>query len=478
MSYFPLFLNIGNIKFLVIGAGNIALAKLETLLEFGANVDIVSEKSISQIDDLVKQYQIPYIKDSYDEKYLEGIDIVISATNDDKINAKIAKEAKKSGILVNIVDDPQNCDFIFGANVKKENITISASTSGMSPVLARVLKQKINIALPQNLDLFNNFVLENRQKVRDQLTNLQARRIFWQDVLQGVIGVQIEVGNIQNAQKLFNEKLLETGNKKQAAVYFIGAGPGDPELITLKAINALSRADVVLYDRLVSDEILDYARKDAIKINVGKKKDFHRYKQNEINKLIADYAKKGNIVARLKGGDSTIFSRVGEEIDEIKDLDVFYQIIPGITAANGAAAYCGIPLTSRDSNKSVKFLTIYEKDLDFDGNYWQNLAQSNDSLVLYMSSNNLNIICQNLVKAGKDGKTPIAVIEQATTKYQQTYISSIVDFEKDLGEKEFVSPSIVIIGDIVNYHHEYKWLEERQEGKYFKSLKARVKCGE
>ncbi len=472
MSYFPLFLNIGNIKFLIVGAGNIALAKLETLLEFGAVVRILSKNSTSQIDELAKANNVLQIKDSYSKKYLQDVDIVIGATNDPKVNEEIARDCKELGILVNIVDDPKNSDFIFGANVKKENIVICASTSGMSPVLARVLKQKINFALPQNLAFFDEFIAQNRDKIREKLTNLQARRIFWQDVLQGVIGAQIEVGNIKNAQKLFNQKLLETANKKQGAVYFIGAGPGDPELITLKAINLLSRADIVLYDRLVSQEILDYARKDAIKINVGKKKDFHRYKQNEINELIRSYAQKGNIVARLKGGDSTIFSRLGEEIDAIKDLDIIYQIVPGITAATGAAAYAGIPLTSRDSNKSVRFLTIYEKDL-IDGNYWQNLASSNDSLVLYMSSHNLTIISQNLVKAGKNIKTPIAIIEQATTKYQKTYISNIEDFTKDFGAKEFVSPSIAIIGEIVNYHKDYKWFEENLTGIYFKNLRKR-----
>lgn len=465
-------MNIGNLNFLIVGAGNIALAKLESLLEFNANVKVIAPNSIPQFDDLVRENNVEFIRDSYDKKYLKNIDIVISATNEIAVNQQIVNDAKELKILVNAVDDPQISDFIFGANVKKENIIISAGTSGMSPVLARVLKQKINLALPQNLDLLNNFILKNKDLVRKKLTNIQARRIFWQEALEGAIAAEIEAGNIENAQELFDKKFTDTENKSQGAVYFIGAGPGDPELITLKAINLLSRADVVLYDRLVNEEILHYARKDALKINVGKKRDFHRYKQEEINSLLKEYAAKGNIVARLKGGDSTIFARLSEEIDAIKDLGVKYQIVPGITAASAAGAYSGIPLTSRDSNKSVRFLTIYEQDL-FDEKYFQNLAQSNDSLVLYMSSHNLGLIAKNLAKAGKDAQTPIAIIEQASTKFQKTFITNIANFEKDFGQKEFISPSLAIVGDIVNQHENYKWKEENLEGIYFKNPRKR-----
>lgn len=473
MSYFPLFLDIGNIKFLVIGAGNIALAKLETLVEFNANVKVVAKNVMKPTLELMQENEILFAKDAYDKKYLEDIDVVIAATDDDEVNERIAKDAKKLGIIVNIVDDPNNSDFIFGSIVKKENITISASTSGMSPVLARLLKQRINKSLPQNLDLFNHFILKNKDKVRSHLTDLQARRVFWQEVFEGVVGSEIEAGNINKAQKLFDSKFLNTKNEKQAAVYFISSGPGDPELITLKAINLLSRADVVLYDRLVSEEILSFARKDAIKINVGKKRDFHRFKQNEINELIEDYAKKGNIVARLKGGDASIFAHLSEEIGAIKDLNIPYQIVPGVTAASAAGAMAGIPLTSRDSNKSVRFLTIYEEDL-FDANYFENLATSNDSLVLYMSSHNLEVIAKNLIKAGKEKTTSLAVIEQATTPYQKTYTTTLQNFEKDFAKKEFVSPSIAIIGDIVNFHESLKWKEENLEGVYFKNPRKRT----
>ena len=472
MSYFPLFLDIGNIKFLIVGAGNIALAKLESLLEFKADVKIVSKDKIEQINELIVENNIKYTEKNYDKSDLEGFDIIIAATNDNLVNQEIKKDAKDLGILINIVDDPQNSDFIFGASVKKENIMVSIGTSGMSPVLARMLKKQINLSLLKNLDGFNEFILKNKDQVREKLSNLQARRMFWQEAIEGSIGAEIAAGNTKKAQKLFDNKFSDTINKNYGAVYFIGAGPGDPELITVKAVNLLSKADIVLYDRLVGEDILDYARRDAIKINVGKKRDFHRYKQHEINDLIAKFAKEGNIVARLKGGDATIFAHLSEEIAVVKNINIPYQIVPGVTAASAAGALSGISLTSRDSNKSVRFLTIYEKDL-FDSEYFTNLAQSNDSLVLYMSSHNLSVISKNLIKAGKDAKTPLAVIEQTSTPYQKTYVTNLQDFDRDFSDKKFVSPSITIIGEIVDQHKNFKWKEENLDGIYFKNPRKR-----
>ena len=467
--YFPLFLNVSGVRFLVVGAGKIALAKLETILEFAANVTVISKESTSQIIDLDADGQINLISDSYDKKHLELGDVIIAATDDNKINEQISQDARSLGKLVNAVDDAGNSDFIFGANVKRGDIILSVATGGTSPVLARILKQKFASALPINLHLLSDFIGKNRLLVKEKLTNLQARRLFWQGIIEGVVSNEVLNGNLEKAQTLLEKELERYGNRKEAAVYFIGAGPGDPELITIKAINLLSKADVVLYDRLVSREILAYARKDALKINVGKTRDLHRYTQVEINDLIKKYALQGNIVARLKGGDATLFAHLSEEIDAIAGLNIAYQIVPGISAAFGAAAYPGIPLTSRNSNKSVRFLTIYKNNL-VDKKYWKELAKTEDNLVLYMSSHNLSKITAALVKAGKNKKTPIAVIEQATTNYQKTYLSTIGDFAKEFGDKKFVSPSLVMIGDVVNQHKKYKWKEENLNGSYFQDL--------
>lgn len=464
--FFPLFLNVSRSKFLIIGGGKVAQAKLETISEFSKNITIVAKEILPQI--LKTNFRI--INDSYDKKYLTDADIIIAATDAKAINQQIANDAKAINKLVNIVDDAENSRFIFGANVKRDQIILSAATSGISPVLARLLKQKLQNFLPQNFTLLSEFLKQNKNLVKEKLNAIQARRLFWQEVLEGIIANEILAGNLNKAQILLQKKLEKSADKKGAAVYFISAGPGDPELITVKAINLLSKADVVLFDRLVAPEILNYARRDALKINVGKTRNLHRYSQEEINQLIRKFALEGNIVARLKGGDAAIFGRLSEEIGAISDLEIPYQIVPGITAASGAAAYSGIPLTSRISNKSVRFLTIYENNL-LDQNYWRELAKSNDTLALYMSSHNLSSIVNHLTLAGKNTATPLAIIEQATTPFQKTFVTDLKNFHKDFGKKQFFSPSLVIIGDVVNQR--YEWRDEIFSGEYFQQLEAK-----
>ena len=467
--YFPLFLKIKYKKFLIVGGGNIALAKLETILEFSNNIFLLAENFDDETLKFATAKKIKIIRDSYHKKYLTDVDIVIAATNDKALNQNIANDTTLVHKIVNSVDDVSNSNFIFGASIKKNDVIISVSTSGVSPVLARLIKQKLNQILPQNFEFLNDFLAQNKEKVKKSLTKIQARRLFWQEVLEGIIAQEVLVGNFKKAQELLDKKLLDSKNQQMGAVYFISAGPGDPELITLKAIKLLSKADVVLYDRLVAKEILDYARKDALKINVGKSRNLHLYQQDEINKMIYEYAKKGLAVARLKGGDAAFFAHLSEEIEAILDLKVPYQVVPGVTAASGAASHIGIPLTSRTSNKSVRFLTIYKENLT-DNKFWQELAQSNDTLVLYMSSHNINSITQNLVKFGKDLQTPMALIEQATTKYQKTFIATISEFTKKFKDRKFISPSLIIIGDVVDLNHKYQWLEENYEGNYFEKL--------
>lgn len=470
--YFPLFLNISKSKFLVIGAGNVALAKLETIVEFTDNIQVISKEISDQTKDLISENNIHYTQTSYDKKYLQEADIIIAATNNKELNAEITADAKSLNKLINVVDDPDKSRFIFGASVKRGEIVLSSSTSGVSPVLARLLKQKLQNLLPENISFLSDFLAKNKVLAREKLTDLQARRLFWQDVIQGPIATEILQGNTQKGQDLFEEKLEKFGNKKDSAIYFIGAGPGDPELITLKGVNLLAKADIVLYDRLVSPLILNHARKDALKINVGKTCKNHRYTQEEINQLLRKLALEGNIIARLKGGDTSIFAHLSEEIEAIIDLEVPYQIVPGITAASGAAAHAGIPLTSRKTNRSVRFLTIHNNSL-INSEYWKELAQSEETLVLYMSSHNLSDISKILIHLGKDPKTPLAIVEQATTPFQKTSLTTLKNFEKDFAGRKFTSPSITIIGEVVNQHKNFRWREENLNGTYFNKLEAR-----
>ncbi len=466
MKYFPLFLALHNRSVLIIGGGNIALAKLQTLYYYTNNITIVADNILNHLLIFIKDKDIKVIHSKYDKSHISNYDVIIGATNDNEVNSQISEDAQKLNKLVNIVDNPKISDFIFGATVNRGNVNIAISSSGVSPVLSRMIKQKIEKIIPHNLEILDTFIQNNRSKVKDLLTNLQSRRLFWQEVIDGNIAQEVLSDNVNNAQILLEKKLLSSQNNAKSALYIIGAGPGDPDLITIKAINLLSKADIVLHDRLVSTQILDYARKDALIINVGKTKDFHTFTQNELNHLIKKYLVDGNIVVRLKGGDPSLFAHLYEEIDVAQSLQIPYHIVPGISAFSGAAAYSAIPLTLRDTSRSVRLLTLYKKDME-NAKYWEDLATTADTLVFYMSSSNAEFIVNNLLQYGKNSNVSIAVIEQATTPYQKTHISTLADFT----QQNFISPSLIIIGDVVKFAPHYQWREEGNSGTYFDDLK-------
>lgn len=261
-------------------------------------------------------------------------------------------------------------------------------------------------------------------------------------------------------------------NINSPKVYLIGAGPGDPDLITLKAIKAIAKADVILSDRLVSPEILEqYANKNSEIVYVGKECSKNASTpQSMINEMMVEYAMQNKTVARLKGGDVSIFSNILDELQSLKQNKIPYEIIPGITAALGAAAYAGMPLTARNHATSVRFLTYYKSEI-LDEKYWQELAVTNDTLVFYMSKGNLSKLIEKFIELNVSGEKKIAIIEQATTPFQKVYTSSFKEFETKFGDKEFASPSLVVIGKVVSLHEEFFWQENSEfEGLYFKSV--------
>ena len=465
-QYLPLFFATQNASILLVGGGNIASAKLNLLLEFTDNITVLAKNINKEIREIARVKSLKLIITEFEEFYIRDHDLVIAATDDFKVNQSIAEYAKSKNILVNIVDNPKYSNCIFGSIVKRGDITIAISSNGVSPVLTRFIKQKIEKLLPVNFAKLTEFISAYRQNVKTKLNKLQPRRLFWQKFFESNILEEIYQGNEDKAAKLFNSSLNKFENQNQTALYLIGVGPGDPDLLTVKAARLIAQADIILYDRLVADDIISIARKEAVKINVGKTKDFHRYTQIEINQLIKKYLKEGKIVARLKGGDTAIFANLSDEIDVAKSLDVNYQIVPGVTSANGAAAYLGIALTKRDQVRGVRYLTYYRKDL-LDKEYWQELAKTKDSLIFYMSSHHINEIIYHLVKFGKDKSTPIAAIEQATSPYQKHYLANLEDFSLLYQQKKFKSPTIIVIGEILKDVSNYQWIEESKEYRNF-----------
>ena len=460
MKYFPFFMELSKQSILLIGGGEVAERKLDLLLKANASVTIVSPEFTSYIEELFVNKNINPIKDYYNIKYLTSASFafVIAATNDESLNEQIAKDANDNKILVNVVDKPKICDFIFPSILERGPITVAVSTGGASPVLARMLRTKLETMIPGAYGRLAKIVSENRIPVRKKLVNSKSNGIFWEQMLNGKFLELVLSGQDEEAVKFLNIEIdnFDEQKKGEGEVYLVGAGPGDPDLLTFRALRLMQQADVALYDRLVHPSIIDLIRRDAEKIYVGKQRDNHTVRQEEINELLVKYAKEGKRVLRLKGGDPFIFGRGGEEIDSLVDNNISFQVVPGITSASGCSAYSGIPLTHRDHAQSCIFVTGHLKKGKLDLN-WEKLIQPNQTIVFYMGLVSIDIICSQLIKFGLDSKTPCALVEQGTTRNQKVYTSTI-DEMNNLVEKEKPSaPTIFIIGHVVTLREKLNW---------------------
>tara|TARA_S200000501_G_C20833676_1_gene748427 strand:+ start:3 stop:1187 length:1185 start_codon:yes stop_codon:yes gene_type:complete len=383
---------------------------------------------------------------------------VIAATNNESLNEDIAKQANKQGILVNVVDKPNICDFIFPSILERGPITVAVSTGGSSPVLARMLRTKLETMIPGAYGRLAKIISDNRIPVRKKLINSQSNRIFWEEMLNGKFVELVLSDQDDAAVKYLNQEIdrFDEQKKGEGEVYLVGAGPGDPDLLTFRALRLMQQADIALYDRLVHPSIIDLIRRDAQKIYVGKQRDNHVVRQEEINDLLVEYAKEGKRVLRLKGGDPFIFGRGGEEIDTLVDNNVSFQVVPGITSASGCSAYSGIPLTHRDHAQSCIFVTGHLKKGKLDLN-WEKLIQPNQTIVFYMGLVSIDIICKQLVTNGLDSKTPCALIQQGTTPNQKVYTSILENMSALVKKEKPSAPTIFIIGHVVNLRDKLNW---------------------
>jgi len=360
-----------------------------------------------------------------------------------------------------VVDNTPLCQFITPSIVDRSPIIIAMSSGGVAPVLLRYLRQKLETVLPANLSRLGAFSEKFREKVKQTLNGVTARRYFWEDVLDGDIAEMVEKGQDKKADEAFDVALQAAAEDKkvEGQVYLVGAGPGDPDLLTFRALRLMQKADVVVYDRLVSPQILELVRRDAEKIYVGKAKSNHTLPQDDINQLMVDEAKKGNRVVRLKGGDPFIFGRGGEEIQTLIQHGIEFQVVPGITAASGASSYAGIPLTHRDHAQSVVFATGHLRNGTIDLN-WPALAQKNQTAVFYMGLTGLPIICEKMIEQGLDASTPIALVQSATTEKQQVLTGTLEDIVAKQEKAQLQPPTLIIVGSVVGLHDELNWFQE------------------
>lgn len=458
MDYFPLFLDARSLRCLIVGAGEVAARKLELIMKTPATITVVAPWACDTVKRLAKNEKVTLIEREFIDSDLTDKDMVFIATDKSETNQAIHDLAREQKVLVNVVDNTPLCQFITPSIVDRSPIIIAMSSGGVAPVLLRYLRQKLETVLPANLSKLGAFSEKFREKVKQSLNGVTARRYFWEDVLDGDIAEMVEKGQDSKADAAFETALTAAAenNQVQGQVYLVGAGPGDPDLLTFRALRLMQKADVVVYDRLVSPQILELVRRDAEKIYVGKAKSNHSLPQDDINQLMVDEAKKGNRVVRLKGGDPFIFGRGGEEIQTLIQHGIEFQVVPGITAANGASSYAGIPLTHRDHAQSVVFATGHLKDGTIDLN-WQSLAHKNQTIVFYMGLTGLPIICEKLIENGLPPDTPIALIQSATTENQVVVTGTLSDITLKPATSELKPPTLIIVGTVVSLHKQLNW---------------------
>lgn len=456
MDIFPISLKLQQQPCLIVGGGHIAYRKAVLLHKAGAVIHIIAPDIDANLLQLVEESQGQYIQALYPAQIqLNDYRLVIAATDDYAVNTQVFEDCEALKILVNSVDDPPHCRFMVPAIVDRSPLVISVASNGTSPVLSRQIRTQLETSIPHGMGKLAEFSGKWRAAVKAKISNPDERRVFWEDLYASSLKEQVFHDNLVEADRLIEQALAEWKTPK-GEVYLVGAGPGDPELLTLKALRLMQQADVVIYDRLVSPAIMELCRRDATKIYVGKARSNHAVPQEGINALLVEYASKGQRVCRLKGGDPFIFGRGGEEIQELFAAAVPFQVVPGITAASGCSAYAGIPLTHRDYAQSVRFLTGHLKEGSPELP-WDELVYQNQTLVLYMGLVGLEKICEKLIEHGQRPDMPVALISKGTTPEQKVLVGTLADIASKVEENHIQAPTLTIIGDVVSLREQLQW---------------------
>ena len=456
MDIFPISLKLQQQPCLIVGGGAIAYRKAVLLAKAGAIIHVVAPAIEAKLLQLVHSTQGQYLQAPFSlDMPLRHYRLVIAATNDKMVNIQVFECCEAENILVNSVDDLPHCRFMVPAIVDRSPLVLSIASNGTSPVLSRQIRTQLESIIPHGMGKLAEFSGKWRAAVKAKIINPDERRIFWEDLYASPLKEQVFNDNMAEADRLIEQALMQW-QKPKGEVYLVGAGPGDPELLTLKALRLMQQADVVIYDRLVSPAILELCRRDADKVYVGKARSNHSVPQEGINALLVEYAGKGKRVCRLKGGDPFIFGRGGEEIQELFAAGVTFQVVPGITAASGCAAYAGIPLTHRDYAQSVRFLTGHLKEGSPELP-WQELVYPNQTLVLYMGLVGLEKICAQLIAHGQRSDMPVALISKGTTPEQKVVVGTLADIADKVTQHPIQAPTLTIIGEVVSVRDQLQW---------------------
>ena len=458
MDFFPIFFDIKQKPTLVIGGGEVAARKVSLLLKAQSVVTVVAPELSRELADWQEEGKITHVARDFSDDDIEQPVLVIAATDNREVNKRVSELAQTRGIPVNVVDDPALCSFITPSIVDRSPVQIAISTGGASPVLARMIRTKLEGCIPAAYGRLGALVSDFREKVKAKFANVDQRRAFWESVLESTVADRVYSGHEEEAADALKKAIdaADANPKFQGEVYLVGAGPGDPDLLTFRALRLMQSCDVMVYDRLVSPAIRELVRRDAELIYVGKARDKHTMQQENINELLVRLAKEGKRVLRLKGGDPFIFGRGGEEIELLAQEGIPFQVVPGITAAAGCASYSGIPLTHRDYSQACVFVTGHLKDGTVDLN-WPALAQPNQTVVFYMGLHGAPTLCKEMMAHGLPGSTPVALVQKGTTPDQKTIIASLETLEETVKSHKFEPPTLIIVGEVVSLKEKLDW---------------------
>ncbi len=453
MMTLPLVLRGDARPFVVIGGGAVAARKVRTLAQAGAAVHVIAPQLHSDIQALATQITLEQRPATAAEVFAAD-SLLVLATDNPQLNAALAESGRRQGCLVCRVDDTQDNDFIFPAVIDRSPLLVSVSTQGASPALTRHVKQRLEAFLPQDYRQLGTYVEQLRGRVK-ALLKPSERAAFWRRWMNSM-APELILGRQAGRAAAVTDELLAGDDAGKGEVWLVGAGPGDPDLLTFRALRLIQSAEVVFYDRLVNPLILDLLHPQAERFYVGKARSQHAVPQDGINQLLVDAALAGKKVLRLKGGDPFIFGRGGEEIEQLAQAGIPFQVVPGITAASGCAAYAGIPLTHRDHAQSVRFVTGHLKDGTCDLP-WTELVHPQQTLVIYMGLTGLPHICAQLMKNGMPADTPIALIEKGTLPEQQVHISTLQAMPGYVQGRVISAPTLTIVGSVVSLHKKLQW---------------------
>jgi len=460
MDLLPIFMDVRGKLCLVVGGGEVAHRKVSVLLDAGAAVKAVAPEFSGAFAGLLG---VEYVAERFQPGHLDGAALVIAATDDSAVNREVSQQARARNIPVNVVDNPALCTFIMPSILDRSPLMVAFSSGGASPVLARMLRSKLEALVPQSYGRLAAFAARFRDTVKAHVSDPARRRTFWENTLDGVIAEKVMAGDEAGAEAMLLSLLENKNDEQRGEVYLVGAGPGDPDLLTFRALRLMQKADVVVYDNLVSKPIVEMTRRDAMRIFVGKKRADHTMPQEEINELLVRLAKEGKRVLRLKGGDPFIFGRGGEEIETLAEHGIPFQVVPGITAASGVSTYAGIPLTHRDHAQSCIFVTGHLKDgsMNLD---WDALARPNQTIVVYMGLHGLEMLCAKLIEHGLPDSTSAAIVQQGTTQNQRVVTGTLATLSGIAQAEKLQAPTLIIVGGVVTLREKLNWFNPKKAG--------------